>query len=45
MTGMKFGAAVNKNTPDFASTKGFAEAFIGDPSLKKMKEEIGMKET
>jgi hypothetical protein len=45
MTGMKFGAAASKNTADFKSTKGFADAFIGDPSLKKLKEDIGLKET
>lgn len=45
MTGMKFGAGVNKNAADFSSTKGFADAFIGDPSLRKLKEDIGLKET
>ena len=45
MTGMKFGAAATKGPADFASTKGFADAFIGDPSLKKLKEDIGLKET
>jgi hypothetical protein len=29
---------------DFASSKGFADAFMGDPSLKKLKEDIGLKE-
>lgn len=45
MTGMKFGAGITNaanNTKGFAA---FAEAgVIGDPSLKKMKEEIGQKE-
>lgn len=45
MTGMKFNAAANKGPADFASTKGFADVFIGDPSLKKLKEDIGLKET
>tara|TARA_B110000285_G_C14920258_1_gene512231 strand:+ start:84 stop:245 length:162 start_codon:yes stop_codon:yes gene_type:complete len=46
-TGMGFAAGLNKQNTmagDFASSKGFADAFMGDPSLKKLKEDIGLKE-
>lgn len=46
-----FGAASAANMPvgaeaNFASTKGFQlqEAFLGDPSIKKLKEDIALKE-
>ena len=43
---MKFAASINKaGRADFGSTKGFADAFMGDPSLRKLKEDIGLKET
>ena len=42
-TGMGFASGINKGG-DFASTKGFTDAFMGDPSLKKLKEDIGLKE-
>lgn len=46
MTGMRFAAGMNKaGGADFASSKGFADAFMGDPSLRKLKEDIGLKET
>ena len=46
-TGMGFAAGLNKQNTmagDFASSKGFADAFMGDPSLKKLKEDINLKE-
>ena len=44
---MGFASGINKQGTmggDFTSSKGFADAFMGDPSLKKLKEDIGLKE-
>jgi hypothetical protein len=45
-TGFKFDARSDSPAPSnaFASTKGFQEAFLGDPSIKKLKEDITQKE-
>jgi len=46
MTGIRFAAGVNKTGgADFGSSQGFADAFMGDPSLRKLKGDIGLKET
>lgn len=45
-TGFKFDPRSDSPAPGnaFGSTKGFQEAFLGDPSIKKLKEDITQKE-
>lgn len=45
-TGFKFDARSDSPAPAtaFMSTKGFQDAFLGDPSIKKLKDDISQKE-
>lgn len=44
-TGFKFDARSDSPAPNaFLSTKGFQDAFLGDPSIKKLKDDIQQKE-
>jgi predicted nucleic acid-binding Zn-ribbon protein len=45
-TGFKFDARSDSPAPAnaFMSTKGFQDAFLGDPSIKKLKDDIQQKE-
>jgi hypothetical protein len=44
-TGFKFDPRSDSPAPGaFMSTKGFQDAFLGDPSIKKLKEDITQKE-
>ena len=45
MTGFNFKESdPSKSQGAFNNTKGFQDAFVGDPSLRKLKEEISIKE-